>query len=171
MKNEELSRANRNLNTILIEPFKQMKLGIYVIAVSLTFSALTDMVFLNAYFEQYQHVMELFKVVDPNRQWEMVVNDIFYKNAVRIGVLIGTFILLTFSIVFHVTHKYYGPLVSIRRFVLGISKGDYSQRVVLRKRDELQDLAANLNQMAESLQKRHGVPIDAIPAENDKGAS
>ena len=148
-----------------------MKLGIYVIALAVTFSSLTALVFLNAYFEQYQHVMELFQVVDPNSQWEMVVNDVFYKNAIRIGVLLLSFVVVSFSIVFHVTHKYYGPLVSIKRFVDGVTQGDYSQRVVLRRKDELQDLAESLNGMAEELQKRHGIPIDSVPPKEGKGVS
>ncbi|SMF14371.1 HAMP domain-containing protein [Pseudobacteriovorax antillogorgiicola] len=170
MKKNVITRPNRNLKAVLIEPFKQMKLGIYVIAVSLTFTALTALVFLNAFFEQYQHVMEMFQIVDPKNQYEMVTNDVFYKNAVRIGILLVSFIVVTLSVVFHVTHKYYGPLVSINRFVDGVTKGDYSQRVVIRRGDELQDLAHSLNKMAETLQKRHGIPIDDVPAKEGKGA-
>ncbi|NRA66607.1 MAG: hypothetical protein HRU19_19115 [Pseudobacteriovorax sp.] len=153
-------KPQRNLSAVMIEPFKQLKLGVYVIAVSLTFVILTALVFLNAFFEQYQHVMEVFQVIDPKNQWAMVTNDVFFKNAIRLGVLLVSFIAVIFSVVFHVTHKYYGPLVSINRFIEGVSKGDCSQRVVIRKGDELQELAENLNKMAEGLQKRHGVPID-----------
>ena len=153
-------KPQRNLSAVMIEPFKQMKLGIYVIAVSLSFVVLTALVFLNAFFEQYQHVMEVFQVIDPKNQWAMVTNDVFFKNAIRLGVLLVSFIAVIFSVVFHVTHKYYGPLVSINRFIEGVAKGDYSQRVVIRKGDELQDLAQNLNKMAENMQKRHGIPAD-----------
>ncbi len=155
-------KTHRNFAAIIIEPFKQLKLGVYVIAVSLTFVVLTALVFFNAFFEQYQYIVEMFQIVDPNNQWAAVTNDVFYKNAVRLGVLLICFVIVIFSVVFYITHKYYGPLISINRFLEGIAKGDYSQRVVIRKGDELQDLADHLNQMAESLQKRHGVPFDQV---------
>ena len=127
----------------------------YVVALASAFVVLTGFVFLNAFTEQYQHVMEIFQVVDPTYKWELVTNDVFIKNAIRLGILLTVFIVSLFYVVFKVTHKYYGPLVSIARFVDGISKGDYSQRLVLRKGDELQQLAKDLNQMAENLEKRH----------------
>lgn len=164
-------KPQRNMGAVVIEPFKQMKLGIYVIAVSLSFVVLTALVFLNAFFEQYQHVMEVFQVIDPKNQWAMVTNDVFFKNAIRLGVLLVSFIAVILSVVFHVTHKYYGPLVSINRFVEGVSRGDYSQRVVIRKGDELQELAQNLNKMAENLQKKHGVPSESPNADTSERTS
>ena len=149
------ARSNRNFKTILIEPFKQLKLGLYVFALAITFVVATAMVFYTAFTQQYQHVMEIFQVVDPTYKWELVTNDVFMKNAIRLGVLLCGFIVSLFYVVFKVTHKYYGPLVSIARFVDGIAKGDYSQRLVLRKGDELQQLANDLNQMAVNLEKRH----------------
>lgn len=156
MKQSQVARKNRNIKTLVIEPFKQMKLGIYVLVVALAFVCLTALVFLNAFSEQYKHVMEIFQVVDPNNRWELITNDVFYTNIIRLGVLLLTFVVSLFAIVFRVTHKYYGPLVSIERFVEAMSKGDYTQRVVIRRGDELQDLAAKLNHMATELESRHG---------------
>ena len=169
MDNNSQNRSNRNYKTILIEPFKQLKLGMYVVALAATFVVLTGFVFLTAFTEQYQHVMEIFQVVDPTYKWELITNDVFMKHAIRLGVLLSVFIVSLFYVVFKVTHKYYGPLVSIARFVDGISKGDYSQRLVLRKGDELQQLAMDLNQMAENLEKRHvhGLTDGEASANND----
>lgn len=150
------TRKKRNLKTLIIEPFKQMKLGVYVLALALAFVSLTAWVFLNAFSEQYKHVMEIFQVVDPNFQWELVTNDVFYTNVIRLGVLLVSFVVLLFAVVFRVTHKYYGPLVSIERFVESMANGDYSQRVIIRRGDELQELANRLNLMAENLESRHG---------------
>lgn len=148
--------GNRNLKTLVIEPLKQLKLGTYIIALSVIFAVIIAAVFVFVFIEQYQHVMELFKVVNPEAKYQMLTNDIFSKNAIRLGLILLGFIGLTLFTVFSVTHKYYGPIVAINRFVKAISEGDYSQRVVLRKQDELQDLAAKLNHMAESIEKRHG---------------
>ena len=74
------------------------------------------------------------------------------KNAIRLSSSHG-FIKFILCCVQSNT-EYYGPLVSCK-FMDGISKGDYSQRLVLRKGDELQQLANDLNQMAVNLEKRH----------------
>jgi signal transduction histidine kinase len=54
------------------------------------------------------------------------------------------------------THRYYGPLVSIERFVDDMTQGRYGQRVKIRQKDELQRLTDKLNDMASALEKRHG---------------
>ena len=109
MKSNLTRRPSRSFRAIVIEPFKQLKLGIYVIAVCLTFASLTALLFLNAFFEQYQHVISMLQAVDPQNKYELVSNDVFYRNSVRIGVLLLAFVAVTLTVVFQVTHKYYGP--------------------------------------------------------------
>ena len=147
--------GKRTFRYLLIEPFSQIKLGVYVIAITLIFLGLLSAFFVNSFNEQYQHVMEIFRVVDPKFQWQLVTNDIFYTNVVRFGALTVVFILSLFLVIFRVTHKYYGPLVAIERFVEAITDGDYDQRVVIRKGDELQVVVEKLNKMAQSLEERH----------------
>jgi HAMP domain-containing protein len=163
MSTEARTRKSRNLSTILIEPFKQVKLGLYVISLSLGFVVLTGVLFISAFAEQYAHVMEIFNVVDPQFKWEVVTNDVFFKNVYRLGFLLVSFVAVLFFVVFRTTHKYYGPLVSIDRFIEKVREGDYTTRVIIRKSDELQDLANSLNQMAETLAQRHGPRVGAIP--------
>jgi nitrate/nitrite-specific signal transduction histidine kinase len=67
-----------------------------------------------------------------------------------------TFTVILCTIVFRMTHRIYGPLVSIERFVEQIARGEYQKRVTIRRGDELKRLADKLNVMAEELQKRHG---------------
>jgi len=153
-------KKGRTFSSIVIEPFKQMKFGIYVIAVSVVFVTLAAGLFVLAFSEQYQHVMGIFSVVDPTMRWELITNDVFYQNAWRLGLLMVGYIGTLFTIVFRLTHRYYGPLVSIERFVGEVSRGEYDKRVTIRNRDELQRLAAKLNAMAETLEKKHGSLVD-----------
>ncbi|MGE0173633.1 MAG: HAMP domain-containing protein [Oligoflexales bacterium] len=163
MTTESRTRKSRNLSTILIEPFKQIKLGMYVITIAMTFVVLTAALFVSAFAEQYAHVMEIFNVVDPGFKWEVVTNDVFFKNVYRLGFLLVSFVAVLFFVVFRTTHKYYGPLISIDRFIEKIKDGDYTSRIVIRKTDELQDLANALNGMAETLAQRHGGRVGAMP--------
>ena len=164
------ARPRRDLRTTLIEPFKQIKLGLYVFGICLAFIGFSGFLFVAAFMEQYQHVMGIFQVVDPNLRWELVTNDVFYKNAVRVGLLFATFITVLFTVIFRMTHRVYGPLVSIERFVAQMAAGKYNRRVVIRSGDELQRLVSRLNDMAASLEKRHGSNIgstDEIPEDDD----
>lgn len=152
----DLERARRSLRSTVIEPFKQIKFGLYVIGVSVAFVGICALMFVIAFEDQYNHVMGIFHVVDPNIQWELVTNDVFYTNAIRIGAMLALFIGVMLTMVFKLTHRYYGPLVSIERFVAQVTDGDYSVRCKIREKDELHDLVVKLNQMAEVLEKRHG---------------
>ena len=48
-----------------------------------------------------------------------------------------------------------GPLKRITHAIEAIGQGDFSQRLVLRQGDVLEDMATSINQMAEQLRKRY----------------
>ncbi len=161
-----VKRPKRTLGSVLIEPFKQIKLGLYVMGISLAFLTLASLLFVMAFTEQYQHVMDIFKIVDPEQKWELVTNRVFYMNAVKLAVLFVAYLVILFAVVFRMTHRYYGPLVSIERFVSQISEGDYARRVIIRRGDELQRLVSLLNTMAARLEHRH--PNEVAAARNKR---
>lgn len=155
LEDAESARAKRDYKSTLVEPFKQIKFGIYVIGLSLAFVLATSAMFLIAFYEQYNHLMGIFNITDMKTKMELVTNDIFYTNVIRIAALFIGFIVLMFVIVFRLTHRYYGPLVSIERFVDEMTEGLYNRRVKIRKGDELQRLADKLNAMALAIETRH----------------
>ena len=52
------------------------------------------------------------------------------------------------------SHRVFGPLVAIRRHIEKLTEGDYSSRVQLRSADEFQNLAEDLNRLAEALEAK-----------------
>jgi len=52
------------------------------------------------------------------------------------------------------THKVAGPLVRIKRVLAQMGQGNFSQRIALRKGDELGDLAETINQLAQDLEHK-----------------
>ena len=166
--NASKGRKARNIRNIIIEPFKQFKLGVYVLAACLAFIVITSWMVYSAFSEQYQQVMTIFGIVDQSNKYELIVNDVFLGNAMRLTAFFISFIGLIFYVVFRATHKFYGPLIGIRRFVKEIVRGDYTQRIVIRRGDELHDLVLKLNEMAETLEKRHGSRVGGVP-ERRKG--
>jgi HAMP domain-containing protein len=154
--NMQADRAKRTAKSTLIEPFSQIKFGVYVIGASILFVILVAATFLLAFYQQYQHLMSIFNITDVKDQMELVTNNIFYSNAIKIACLLIGYIVGMFIMVFKLTHRYYGPLVSIERFVDEISQGTYGHKVKIRQKDELQRLADKLNQMSQALKSRHG---------------
>lgn len=161
----------RSWRYFLIEPFKQLKLGLYVIVISMTFTTIAAALIYKALTEQYKQVMEIFAVVDPNKQWELITNDVFFSNALNISLLFVSYLVILLSVVILKTHKVYGPLVSIERFVKHVTNGNYHAKVRMRDGDDLVELANKLNAMADALLARHGAAdkrlLEAEALEND----
>ena len=51
------------------------------------------------------------------------------------------------------SHRIAGPINRMTRFLESLKDGDYSQRITLRKKDELKDLAEAMNKLAEKLER------------------
>lgn len=153
-------RSSRSLRNTLIEPFAQIKLGVYIIILTCIFLTLAGWLFFHTFEAQYNHVMEIFGISDPSTRWEVKANDVFYENIYKLAALFALYILVLLAIIFRITHKYHGPLVSIERFADSILQGKYYSRVAIRKGDELKNLAQKLNTMAMALERKHGALVD-----------
>lgn len=155
-KNQSSKTGSRSLKSIVIEPFRQISFGLYMIGISLFFIVAAGVLFWSAFNAQYQQLISIFNIVDPNDLWELQLNDVFQTHALRILIFFIVFFFTMFGVAFFLTHRYYGPLVSIERFIDQLSEGRYAGKVTIRSRDELQGLVIKLNKLAEALEKRHG---------------
>lgn len=149
---EEKHASGRSLSGLLIDPFKQIKFGVYVMLLSLTFICCSGLLFWSAFMEQYAQLAEIFGVVDQGALWELQFNDVFKTNVYKIFGFFILFLMLTYGTVFKLTHRYYGPLVAIYRFLDQLQQGNYTARVTIRKGDELGELVQRLNHLAEKLE-------------------
>lgn len=152
----------RTLRAYLVEPFKQIRFGLHVVSVSLTFAGIFAYLFLDAFREQYEQVFALFQVAD---QTEVLQNDIFFRNRAKIIFAIGAFITITLFVVVRRTHRMYGPMISMMRFVSELKRGNYAVRINIRERDDFQNFVSELNALAEELQRKHGVPMNSAPTQ------
>jgi len=148
-------QARRSLQNLLIEPFKQVRFGLYVLAITICFLLISTILMINSFFEQYNHVLSIFNVVDPHLRWEFITDSVFHENIFRLFLCFSIFVIILFSTVIKLTHRFYGPIISINRFTEELKRGNYSARIYLRKKDELQDLAKHLNELAEVLEKKN----------------
>ena len=107
----------------------------------------------------------------------LIAMAILFKNMYRpelerqthiIAALIGVAVfvlvelLVSIPIVYYLgirqSHHVVGPIGRIKKTLEAIGSGDFSQRLVLRQGDVLEDLAKSINRMTESLQKRYSKP-------------
>ena len=77
---------------------------------------------------------------------------------IAVATLLFLVLLLAMPIVFALglrqSHRVVGPMARFTRILQDIGKGDFTQRILLRDTDDLDELAKSINQMAESLQRR-----------------
>jgi signal transduction histidine kinase len=148
-----MKAKRRSLTAYMVEPFKQVRFGLHVVGVSLFFVGVLSWLIYRSFSEQYNQVVEFFAVADAP---ELVNNDIFMRNAAFIAATLAGFVATMMFVVIRRTHKMYGPIVSFTRFLTEIQNGNYSVRTHIRNKDDFQNLAAKLNDVAEALSKRHG---------------
>jgi hypothetical protein len=97
------------------------------------------------------------------RQFMVVANGVYFGVA---AVLLGTMILM-------LTHRFAGPTLVLKRAVDGMTQGDFSHRLSLRKHDYLKDLAACIERLRDRMQQDEEVrrEVEAHLAEGDVAAA
>ena len=77
------------------------------------------------------------------------------------GFLFLLFIVVTLYLSVTYTHKFYGPLVSINRFLDELNEGKNPEPIQLRTNDQLQDLAERLNRLSQPQGKKISFPASS----------
>ncbi len=145
-----------SLTAYLVEPFKQVRFGLYVITVFLIYLVILAGVLIWAFREQYAQVLDWFSVASSEAP-DLMLNDVSQKAAWIVGGVLVAFIATMLNVVIRRTHRMYGPMISINRFIEELKRGNYSARLKTREHDDFQDLVGRLNLLAEALHARHGV--------------
>lgn len=134
----------KGVQSILVEPYRQVRLGLLFVVLNVLFSLIVLSVFgyyVNDIFQSITHYFEL------SGQDSVITYSKLTVPIVVASVLLVLFIALTIFISVKYTHKIYGPLVSINRFLDEVLEGKKPQPIQLRDGDQLQDLAEKLNRM------------------------
>lgn len=136
---------------LFIEPYRQLRFGIMFLGLNFVFSCAILGVFAYYLLDIYGAIVEYFKL-DP-----LESGMTLSKLGVPFGVaaaLILVFIGLTLYFSAYYTHQIYGPLVSIRRFLDQVLRGESPAPIQLRKKDQLHDLVGRLNGLARQLEQK-----------------
>jgi hypothetical protein len=143
--------SKRKLRNFLLQPLLQVKLGLYSIGLAVVFGVLIcTMLYLNLY-RFYDMVVEL---TDLGPEVSAIL-DSYLRGAS--WWLIGSLLIylalnVTISILY--THRLVGPTYAFRRHIRNLKEGKFSSRVTLRKHDAFAEVAQDLNDLAEHLERQ-----------------
>jgi methyl-accepting chemotaxis protein len=132
----------KGLSSILVDPYKQIKIGLLFIILNFMFSATIFGIFGYYVMSIYEAVSTYFTM---SSQESLVTFAKFQVPLAVCGVVTAGFVALTLFLSIRYTHTIYGPLISINRFLEELLAGKKPDAIKLRKSDELQDLAEKLN--------------------------
>lgn len=149
---EKASSANqRKVQGFLINPQAQLRL----FAPFLVLFALQCGFVIYAYLKVSSLVEDLIAVESMNVAQAMGLSgDLMIAGGIAMtasGILSFLFWIIT-------SHRIFGPIVAIRRFIRGLEEGHFSQTLRLRKNDELKDVAEDLNSLAQTLNGKGSAP-------------
>jgi ABC-type multidrug transport system fused ATPase/permease subunit len=130
----------------LVEPYFQIKLGLMFIIVNLLFSVLFAGVVWWVLSDVFESLKTYFELTGGDATLTL---GKLSTPLILVGVLVLAFVATTFYVAVHYTHKIYGPLVSINRFIDEMVEGRSPSKLALRDGDELQDLVLKLNILAD----------------------
>ncbi len=147
-------RTNRRggfIKSQLVEPYKQVRLGLVFLMVNFIFSLIILAVYGYYMRDVYSSVSVLFNLSTiPEEQSSAVLYKFLWPIIVG-GVIFLTFVFTTLYVSIRYTHRIYGPLVSIRRFLDELLAGNIPKPIRLRQGDQLNDLVERLNKVAERM--------------------
>ena len=138
----------RGFSSWLVEPYKQVRLGLMFLLVNLGFAGLFVAVFGYYVWDIYQAMVTYFAL---NAGQSAVTLTKFSFPVLIVLALIGLFVMTTLFVSVRYTHEIYGPLVSIHRFLDEMLRGMRPAPIRLRESDQLKDVATKLNNVAERL--------------------
>jgi len=142
---------NRKARNFLLKPALQLKLALYALILSLTFVLIT-VLFGKLYFEQTY--ITLVENTTQAEYIQAVITQQVHNFKSLFLLLLGVYTVLMVVLVTVYTHRMIGPTFPIMRHIKALKNGLYSHRVKLRRHDCFQELANELNSLAESLEKR-----------------
>jgi len=145
-----MGKERRRKVNLLLQPALQLKLPVFMLLVTLAFLAFE---IVHGHFAY----SKLFKTIVTEAGNSPVLADLlrgqtrdFIEASAELGVL---YVLVVVVICVAYAHRMIGPTVAFRRHVEALKNGDYRSRIKLRRRDAFSDLADDLNELAQILER------------------
>lgn len=151
----------------LILPREQLKLPLYLCITTLGFAALFALQSYLAFGRLYTMTLSI-----APASFEELIGDQLGDFAIVTAVIAVTYmaVMLTVSVAF--LHRLLGPTIALRRQIRELRRGNYSSRVEMRRTEVMfSELAKELNDLAETLERREQMRSAKNPQRNPRPAS
>ena len=139
------SGRRRGFASWFVEPHRQVKLGLMFLLLNLAFSAVFMAVFAFYFWDVYSTVATYFQLT--SEQSSQVLDKFLPPMFIALGLTV-VFVVVSILLSVRYTHRIYGPLVSIHRFLDDFLDGRSVAPLNLRESDQLKELAEKLNELA-----------------------
>lgn len=132
--------------SIIVEPYLQVKLGMFILLLNFIFAGVIGGVFYYYLMDIYGALNMYFNLAEAD---SVVTWGKLSTPLIICGSLVFLFMATTLYITVKYTHKIYGPLVSIHKFLDQALAGEKPDPLKLRASDQLNDLAEKINKLYE----------------------
>lgn len=148
----EGSRNRRSVKNIIVSPKQQLRYSLVLVVGSCLTLALFVGVLI---FQINQTITTLGLAYSLDAEVVEAIQKSLSSALWMAMILAALSILSSLALAIRLSHKIYGPMVAIKRYLDALMSGDYKARLNLRQGDDLLELRDALNQLAETLEKRH----------------
>lgn len=143
-----MSKSNRRISNLLINPKYQIKYVIWLSGTGLTLVALYSLIIYQYMKENYLLLVELSPMDDATKAQ-------MYRELSRLIMVLGgssvVFLVIASLLGVLLSHRTAGPLYHFKRVFADVRAGNLSSRV--RPGDDFRDVAGSFNEMMDSIQK------------------
>ncbi len=147
---QESRPFRRRFRNYLLQPLLQIRLGLYSIVLALLFSlAVLSILYVNLH-RFYEMVLEL---TDLREEVSVVLEAYLTDTLWWVVAVVLTYLVVNVAVSVFFTHRLVGPTIAFRRHIQALKQKRYQSRIVLRKRDAFKEVADDLNQLAQSLER------------------
>jgi len=143
---------NRKVRNFLLKPALELKLALYFLLLSFAFVLIT-VLFGKLFFEQ-TYITLIENTTQADYINAVIGQQIHQFKSLSLLLLVA-YVVSVVVLAAVYTHRMIGPMIPIKRHVKALQDGLYSRRVKLREYDCFQELADELNVLAETLEKQH----------------
>lgn len=144
-------KASRSIRNYALQPLLQVKLGLYSILLSFAFALVVAGIL-------YVNLAKFSSIIVQLTGVEEEVKDLLdqYVAPAKIQVLLTlvVYVIVNMIVTILYTHKLIGPTIAFRRHIRMIAEGKLQYRTNLRKGDAFSEVAQDLNNLSEALERK-----------------
>ncbi|MES2855648.1 MAG: hypothetical protein V4692_07285 [Bdellovibrionota bacterium] len=150
---EPTGRDQRDINNIFVNPRQQLKYAFIFFGGAIGLMCLYIVFFLYYLNSTIGSLANTFAISPEVAE---SLSRAIFTASISLLAFSGTLTLIMFAAGIALSHRLFGPMVSINRLIDQLVAGDYKARGSLRKKDEWHDVMDRLNTLAENLEAKHG---------------